>query len=467
MRLLQTFESYVGLLAVASKAQESMTHRRVQRLLHATWRYYNLASPQIVASLSEQRAMLEKEIQAFVKLASWKDVNVHALKQSAQRTHHNLYKIVRKFRDVLRQPITAHLQPKLAGDTECKPMEIDPNTNLPVATEQPSFPAKDMALAASHLLDLDRTYRKFDSFITNRIQRSIQLHSAVAVDDLATEIIVTAKSLASTSIGKDLSTPKRAKQQKALLVRKRKAWNDLLKELKRGGLSVNSKPEVLRRQGDPLWIREQPVLLTTAAHSIPTARVDLYFDRLHAALPQLRTSLSDHHSDVTTRELQRGIMLLESGFALALEARSQYVYLLSAPFSVLTMCLKCSLAGTLEVYAKFNQLSHRLHTLSISKTTAFDLPLFDEISRFRTIACKLTDALNEVVCALITNDDLQSTSSLASLILEDVRTTATAASESRDRLFELMLDLDVNSTLILVDSTSFVLMIKRLLIIYS
>jgi midasin len=137
---------------------------------------------------------------------------------------------------------------------------------------------------------------------------------------------VTAKSLASESISGDLSAAKREKQQKALLVRKRKAWSDLLKELKRGGLSVNLKPDVLRQQSDQLWIREQPVISTASTQPISTVKMDQYFDRLHAALPQLRTSLSDHHSDVTTRELQRGVMLLESGFAFALEARSRYAY---------------------------------------------------------------------------------------------------------------------------------------------
>jgi midasin len=323
MRLLQTFESYVDCLSLAKTGQHCWTLQRIRRLLHATSRYYNLFSPQIVASLSEQRATLEREIQAFIKLASWKDVNVHALKQSAQKTHHNLFKIVRKFRDVMRQPITNHLQPIFAGDSESKHMDMDSYAGVSTATGQPSFPPGDTALTAAHLVDLDRTYQKFDSFITNRIRRSTRLHTSLAIDDLATNIIVTAKGLAGESIPKELSAAKRVKQQKALLVRKRKAWSDMLKELKRGGLSVNLKPDILRQQSDPLWIREQPIFSSAATELISTVKVDLYFDRLHAALPQLRTSLSEHHSDVTTKDLQRAIMLLESGFAHALEARSR------------------------------------------------------------------------------------------------------------------------------------------------
>jgi hypothetical protein len=118
------------------------------------------------------------------------------------------------------------------------------------------------------------------------------------------------------------------------------------------------------------------------------------------------------------------------------------------------------LAGALEVYAKFNQLSRRFHAFSTSKTVAFDFPLYDGISRLRTIACKLADALNEIVCALITFDDLRSSPSTISPLVEDVQITVTTVSASRDCLTELMLDLEVNSSLILLDRTFFILIMN-------
>ena len=114
------------------------------------------------------------------------------------------------------------------------------------------------------------------------------------------------------------------------------------------------------------------------------------------------------------------------------------------------------MAGALEVYAKFNRLSRRLHAFSTSKVLAFDLPVYDEISRLRTIACKLADALNEVVDAIITFDNLQPSSGTTSRLIEDVRIIATTTNASRDRLTELMLDLEVNSSLFLLASMSFI-----------
>lgn len=324
MRLLQTFETYIGFLARSKQGDLGVTLQRVKHLLHTTQRYYKLFSPHIMTFLSDRRAALEKEIQSLIKLASWKDVNVHALKQSAQKTHHNLYKIIRKFRDVLRQPITDLLQPVLVEMSENIHIGNDflsINARTPMSVGQPTFPTQDTTSAA-HLYNLDRTYLKFNSIIADRIERSLDLHSALSLDQLTTEIIVTAKGLASESIPKNTSDSKRQSLQKALLMRKRKAWSDLLRELKRNGLSANVRPDILLRQSDSLWVKEQPILPTT---SISTGKVDLYFDRLHAALPTLRTSPSNHHSDIITRELQKGIMLLESGFTFALEARSRYV----------------------------------------------------------------------------------------------------------------------------------------------
>ena len=322
MRLLKSFETFAEFLAAGKDGRSSDTLRRVQNLLHSTIRFYELFSPQIAAFLSEQKIALEKEIQSYIKLAGWKDVNVIALKNSAQRTHHNLYKVIRKFREVMRQPITLHLQPTIAGDTESQTITTSGGP-VPIALhKQTYFPSVTIALASSaaHLQNLEHTYTRFESLITSRIHRSIDRHSASAIDGFAAEIIITAKALGNETVPQGVN---REKQQKALLVRKRKALSDLLKELKRVGLSSNLRPDILQRQSDPVWIREQPDLPTKKDQSVPTEKIDMYFDRIVALLPGLRTALSDHHSDVMTRDLRRAIMFLESGFSIALSARSR------------------------------------------------------------------------------------------------------------------------------------------------
>jgi midasin len=107
-----------------------------------------------------------------------------------------------------------------------------------------------------------------------------------------------------------------------------------------------------------------------------------------------------------------------------------------------------------------------LHAFSTSKLLTFDLCVYDGISRFRTIECKLADALNEVLNALIVFDDLQHSPGTISHLIADVRIIATTASASRDRLTELMLDLEVNTSLILLASMSSIPIIDASLIFH-
>lgn len=322
--LLRSFEGFIHYTA----PQESHIHQeallRVGRIVHSSWRYFQLFVPQHATLLRDQRRVLEKEVEAFIKLASWKDVNAQALKQSAQRTHHQLYKIIRKFRDVLRQPVMDKMNPLFAGDAEGRHQ-----TERTILLTSPPLPtvvasmdvASSSASVPSHLGNLHQTFGRFNSFISGTIRQSLSKYTADDVEQLSLDIILTARNLASHTIPPDLTKERREKYRKNLLLRKRKAWSDLLKELKRGGLSHNLKPEVLNKLRDEYWIRNQPLMPASAMASAEKA--EHYFDRLRGCLPALRKVLSDHHSDLGTRDLSRGISVVESGYSLALEGRSE------------------------------------------------------------------------------------------------------------------------------------------------
>ncbi|KAG1742325.1 P-loop containing nucleoside triphosphate hydrolase protein [Suillus paluster] len=325
--LLKTFGVIVRHIASTSDGWQCNALRRVGLILTSTWRYYRLFAAQLAGSLANQRGGLEKDVQAFIKLASWKDINVQALKQSAQRTHHQLYKLIRKFREILRQPIAERMLPTFADDAECT-QSIDAlgySGDLVLVVRTPERgdslqPNTSQSFTPSHLANLNQTLARFHGLMNNRIRVFLRHRLPHHVDQLAVEIIVTARDLAAEGVPPGLSKEKREKYAKGLLVRKRKALSDLLKELKRAGLAANVKPEVLAELRDECWIREQPGM--TPESSIPVEKGEYYFDRLRGALPAVRVLLSDHHSDISTRDLLRGITFVESGYSLALKARS-------------------------------------------------------------------------------------------------------------------------------------------------
>ena len=323
--LLHSFERFIRSIVPQESYMYQEALLRVSCILHSSWRYFSLFAPELSTLLQDQRQALEKEVEAFIKLASWKDVNIQALKQSAQRTHHQLYKIIRKFRDVLRQPVVGKMNPLFAGDAEGRHHQVERPISLPSLPLPTAVAFADSASCSisipPHLGNLHQTFCRFNDFIRNTICQFLSKYPAEDVEQLSADIILTARNLASHTIPRDLTKERREKYKKNLLLRKRKAWSDLLKELKRGGLAHNVKPETLNKLRDEYWVRNQPLM--PASNAMGSAeKVEHYFDRLRGCLPALRKVLADHHSDIGTRDLSRGISVVESGYSLALEGRS-------------------------------------------------------------------------------------------------------------------------------------------------
>ncbi|KAI8971187.1 midasin [Trametes punicea] len=344
LQVLQAFENYCKHHSTVQTAAIAVAFQRTYSVLRFTRMYYAQFIPQVTSSLVSQQEVLEKEIRGFIKLASWKDINVHALKQSAQRTHRQLYKCVRKFRETLRQPVTSLLIPAAAGADETTASRDTTQLHLANGfTELPAF--SGVASQPDHLSNLNRTLRNFKSVVQGRIHSLIETLSPTDVEDLSAEILSTLQSLASATIPSVISGEQRDKAQKALLVRKRKAWSDLLKELKRIGLATNVKPEVLEQQANPRWLREQPIIADLQTSIGPLEKSETYLLRLSNLLPELRAALADHNPDVGTRELQRGTNLVESAFSLAVEARARFV-------------------DAAEQYTRLQELARRLYAIA-------------------------------------------------------------------------------------------------------
>jgi len=319
MQLLESFVLYLSELLQIKIGPEEKCLRRALNIVHSTHQFYQLHQPEIQQYLTDRRAVLDKEIQGFIKLASWKDTNVQALKQSAQATHYQLYKVIRKLRGVLREAITLKLNIKTIV------LEVPAVTHVSsqqFGNSQLATPDGIRVSVGGLHLDVGAALRKFKHVVSSRIVPLLSGQSDNQADDLAISIITTSKQLAEIPIPPSLPTEKRTKLLKSILIWKRKAFSDLLKELKRNGFSGKIKPEVLRQNNDILWLKGQPILKNVLPNS-DVEKSEMYFSSLFASLPELRASLSDHHQDLQTRELQRGLSFLESGYCMAVDLRAR------------------------------------------------------------------------------------------------------------------------------------------------
>lgn len=204
---------------------------------------------------------------------------------------------------------------------------------LGAAAPLPALPA---ALTSSdesvHIVRLEQTLTRLGSLVTSAIDPFVSLDRATEIDDLAVQIITTAKELRDES----KAGPEEGREQrvKNLATRKRRAWIELLREIKRVGLSPAPAPDVVARLQDPGFVyslaSSHPLLeldssLLPEPLRLQLVKSDDYHFRLLSELPALRACPANHHDDVSTREVQRAIGSIESCIALGFENRSQII----------------------------------------------------------------------------------------------------------------------------------------------
>ena len=325
IQLLHDFEHHIHILSQQEEVSGHVDFERVVRILYHIRNHYRQFSATVEERFSRDRATQERNIQGFIKLASWRDTNVRALQQSARKTHHQLYKSIRKFREILRQPVSDLFGVAGPGDLERKPATLE-NNSAPTDDEPlvPSFPEVPGWYAkARRLSEIAHTFTRFDHLLSRDLRELITNSSPRHIEQLAVELILTSEDLSKETVSSSLPKEKRQKGFKALLVRKKKAFSDRLKELKRSGLSSNIKPEVLSQNRNQGWVREQPILSRPAHWTTWSTKGEDYFYRITSLLPEVRLAAGKYHQDITAYEYQRVVGLLESAFSISLASRSR------------------------------------------------------------------------------------------------------------------------------------------------
>lgn len=323
LRLLGSFADYIDVTKLRSSVRASEQWRSVMHLLRNIEASYGQYAEIVQQNISKQRDPLEKAVRDFIKLASWKDVNVNAMRASARKSHAQLYKTIRKFRDVLRQPVTPFLGTPLPTLPAWQSssfvaasivQEQSKAIQRPVEIETPTF-----------LADANRTITKYQRIMAAR--EEVTASACVTIEDLATDIVETTEALAKETPAH--LTEENKKNAKNLQTRKRKAFSDLLKELRRLGFSAKVRADQLANQSSATNILKLCPLEQDEASELSARdllqRVEQYHHRLDFALPAMRHALNDHSTDIVTHDLQRAHGFAESAFAEALGSREKYV----------------------------------------------------------------------------------------------------------------------------------------------
>ncbi|KAG0131716.1 ATPase, partial [Tuber indicum] len=308
LHLLQAFEQH--LLHLSEENPEMLS---IQKGLKNLITYYSQYVPIAEDFLMKQRKTLEKQVSEVVLLASWKDTNVMALRDSAKRSHHKLYKVVKKYRETLAQPVQPLIEGGMPSVEDRAIIGIPvvlPQLDINIELVKESYEkwVQTWDSRPTRLADLAATVRTMQ-----RVSQSGIVDVTSWLNNFSTSIVSIMKELQAET-PRTLTETNRH-EVKHLKTRKRKVFTDALKELRQMGLKSNLSSSQLQKQSTL-----EAVL--TAAETIHTGNdrnESYHLLRVLELLPKIRGYAVKPSQDLTGPEVARSVGYIENMFSMILE----------------------------------------------------------------------------------------------------------------------------------------------------
>ncbi|KAJ5112649.1 hypothetical protein N7532_000694 [Penicillium argentinense] len=307
-RRLQLVSDFKSLLEVFSHDYNCLTP--LVSALNNFIAHYRPFQPSVDKILHEKRSALEKDLKEQIQLASWKDTNIVALKESARRSHVKLFKLVRKYREALAQSAQPVLEQGLPDDMADSNGLHEKTLPTIVFPEALSICEKENELWSSRALRFrnpEGTARNMMNLYSS-IPREFDI--AKDLDEFTVSIIEGIKEFKS-------QTPKTLTEENKddvqhLKVQKRRLYADTLKQLFEMGVKRNAGTSVIETQASLAQI------LSTCASFEPgtavlnsTHSADSYFHRLLDLLPRARLASRNYSEELSNVEVSRSLGSIE------------------------------------------------------------------------------------------------------------------------------------------------------------
>ncbi|KAG0336802.1 hypothetical protein BG004_007894 [Podila humilis] len=323
------------------------------KVADAIWnvhQYYAQFVDNVEIYIATLKKPIEKDMKEHVKIATWKDINIHALKASALKTHRRLNKLLKKYRDVLRKPLTDIITayqmetPVVHANKEGQVFDItQPSeriwiTSLTMLNDTPEA-TQDLYASAitpstnDALINLEKTFGRLKRFAS----RDIVFPSSddEPLEELCGDIIQQIKDFQNDTPSK--MTEENRSQLKNMKTIRKRALVDLLKLLQRLGLN---RHRMVRLEEDllgyvfhlpPTAIQDIEAQAKLDDKVIPASKQvaqlwkksDDYFYRIVARMMQLRRLSQQPPKDITVVEAEKGRGYTEHLVNLVIEQRQE------------------------------------------------------------------------------------------------------------------------------------------------
>jgi midasin len=280
--------------------------------------YYSRIEKPVHDALAKGRQNLEKQITDVIKLASWKDTNIEALKQSAKTSHRKLSRLVRKFRTLLNQPVSGLMKAGFPEETHL-PQDISLQA-VGTATNPEA-----LELCTSGVSGWTERPTRFKNLgVTVSMMRNLASSKTDAVDG-ASYIAEFITELSSSMVELQKATPTTLTEENKesvqhLKTQKRKLYADTMKQLRQMGVNSNLSVDTLAKQDE----------LSTILSTMPMVKggdqtgraAEYHFHKALNIMSQVRAVYREHSGDLTPNDVARSIGYIEGLLFISLRQRN-------------------------------------------------------------------------------------------------------------------------------------------------
>ncbi|KAJ9639422.1 AAA ATPase midasin [Coniosporium tulheliwenetii] len=316
LRLLEPFREHL-----AMRIQDEAALQPVHAALTNFIKFFARFEQPVNASLAKGRQALEKDMRNVLQLAGWRDRTIDALRQSAKTSHRKLFKLIRKFRALLSQPVEAIIRQELPDPVfsdlnERHRTAVRPDGDLKALEEcesgvpnWASRPTRFQNLAATTSL-----MRKMARTDESAVNGPAYIESFLS--NLESEMVKLRKATPSILTEDNKDTVQQLKS------RKRRLFADTLRELRQMGIKSNLGGDVLEMQESLSNVLVSlPVLPNAGGNGLPAA-AEHYLYKALDLMPSVRDVKREHSGDLTANEITRSVGFLESSLHTSIMQRA-------------------------------------------------------------------------------------------------------------------------------------------------
>ncbi|CAN8097186.1 unnamed protein product [Discula destructiva] len=379
LRLLRQLSKHLELLSTDYK-ELAVIHNAVLNFLSMYRRYES----KVTETIHKGRAAIEKSMKDVLLLASWRDTNIAALRESARKSHEKLFRIVRKFRAVLGQPMKPVIESGLPNEQHTHVATVTVPT-LPVADEKAVTLCQDLIpgwLGDPHTKRLANTDKIISIMSTATQLPEASIDAAEFLETFVSDTMSEMSSLQRET--PPFLNDENKEAVKHLKTRKVRLFEETVKALRTMGFTRNLNENYLRNQKQLAAVLAK-LRYVPAQGDASLAESEYYFHKVLDLAPQVRATLHDHNGDLTNETVRRSTGHMEGMIHVLIQQRqslaesSRILGSLDKALADVEILATPSQSGTLV--AKQREVNHDQALRWLVPVLSFGLHLLDVHAR--------------------------------------------------------------------------------------